>query len=86
MFRMTSPAIEEAVKRYQTNAVAIAILVHAFIFVTGIITLVVLKQPIWVFALTHGTIQALAILNVAVGHKLYRKYLIMKMQDRVKIG
>ena len=75
--------IEKAVKRYQTNAVTIAILVHALIFVTGIITLVVMRQPIWVFAITHGTIQALALLNAAFGHRLYRRYLIMKSQNRI---
>ncbi|HIQ29276.1 MAG TPA: hypothetical protein EYH45_01785 [Candidatus Caldiarchaeum subterraneum] len=82
---MSTRDIEEAVKRYQTNAVTIAILVHAFIFVTGIITLVVLKQPIWVFALTHGTIQATALANAAFGHRLYRKYLVMKLQNQIKI-
>lgn len=83
---MPSSEIEEAVKRYQTHAVAIAILVHAFIFVTGIITLVVLKQPVWVFALTHGSIQALAIFNAAFGHRLYRRYLLMKMGNRFRVG
>ena len=83
---ITTKDIEEAVKRYQTHAVTIAILVHAFIFVTGIITLVVLKQSIWVFAITHGTIQAAALLNAAFGHRLYRKYLLMKRQNRINMS
>jgi len=83
---MSSRPVDEAVRRYQTHAVAIAILVHAFIFVTGIITLVILQQPLHIFALTHGTIQAAAIVNAAVGPKLYRRYLIMRMRDSISLS
>ncbi|MDJ0269797.1 MAG: hypothetical protein NXY59_04490 [Aigarchaeota archaeon] len=83
---MTLSQIEDAVKRYQTNAVVLAILVHAFIFVTGIITLVILKQSLLVFALTHGTIQALAILNAAIGPRIYRRYLLMKLRNQLEVS
>jgi len=80
---MSRRQIEEAVKRYQTNAIVIAILTHVLIFFTGILTLVVLQQPLIVFALTHGSIQAAAIANAIVGPKLYRRYLTLRIRGRI---
>lgn len=78
--------LEEAVKRYQTTSVVIAILVHFFIFLTGIVVLVVLKQPLSVFVLTHATLQLAAIVNALFGHRLYRRYLIAKASRNIRIS
>ncbi|MEM0440653.1 MAG: hypothetical protein QW463_03510 [Candidatus Caldarchaeum sp.] len=78
--------IDEAVKRYQTTAVVIAILVHFFIFITAIMVMVVLKQPLPVFIATHVGLQLAAIINALFGHKLYRRYLLAKLGRKVVIN
>ncbi|GBC68720.1 hypothetical protein HRbin01_00404 [archaeon HR01] len=78
--------IEEKVKKYQTRAVVIAILVHFLIFVTAIVTIVILRQPLIMFILTHATIQAAAVANVIIGPGLYRKYLITSRSRRISIS
>lgn len=77
--------LDEAVKKYQTTAVVIAILVHFFIFVTAIVVMVVLKQPLPVFVATHVGLQLAAILNALFGHRLYRRYLTAKMNKSIVI-
>lgn len=81
-----SNPIDEAVKRYQTTAVVAAILVHFFIFVTAIVVMVVLKQPLPVFVATHVGLQAAAILNALFGHRLYRRYLAAKINRQIVIN
>ncbi|MEM0349175.1 MAG: hypothetical protein QXE96_03345 [Candidatus Caldarchaeum sp.] len=73
-------------KRYQTTAVVAAILVHFFIFITAIVVIVILKQPLPVFIATHVTLQILTILNALFGHRLYRKYLLAKKTNRVMVN
>ncbi|MCS7110437.1 MAG: TMEM165/GDT1 family protein [Candidatus Caldarchaeum sp.] len=78
--------IDEAVKRYQTTAVVAAILVHFFIFITAIVVMVVLKQPLPVFIATHVGLQLATILNALFGHRLYRRYLSAKMTKQIVIN
>jgi len=78
--------IDNAVKRYQTTAVVAAILVHFFIFVTAIIVLVVLKQPLHVFVMTHAVLQLATVLNALFGHRLYRKYLTAKTLKQITVA
>ncbi|MEM2237552.1 MAG: hypothetical protein QXR26_02955 [Candidatus Caldarchaeum sp.] len=78
-------AIDKAVERYQTTAVVAAILVHFFIFITAIVVIVVLKQPLSVFIMTHAGLQAATILNAIFGHKLYRRYLTAKLEKNILI-
>lgn len=81
----TNP-IESAVKKYQTTSVVAAILVHFFIFVTAIVVMVVLRQPLPVFIATHVTLQAATILNALFGHRLYRKYLKAKLGKKLVVN
>ncbi|MEM1946471.1 MAG: hypothetical protein QW614_00825 [Candidatus Caldarchaeum sp.] len=77
--------IDKAVEKYQTAAVVAAILVHFFIFVTAIVVLVVLRQPLSVFVMTHAGLQAAAILNAIFGHRVYRRYLTAKLEKNILI-
>ncbi|MEM1943421.1 MAG: hypothetical protein QXO30_08115 [Candidatus Caldarchaeum sp.] len=81
-----SSKLEDAVKRYQTTSVVLAILVHFFIFITAILVIVVLKQPLVVFIATHATLQTATILNALFGHKVYRKYLTARLARNVRIS
>ncbi|GBC72227.1 hypothetical protein HRbin03_00054 [archaeon HR03] len=73
-------------KKYQTTSVVAAILVHFFIFITAIVVIVILKQPLPVFIATHVTLQLLTIFNALFGHRLYRKYLLAKQTNRVIVN
>jgi hypothetical protein len=86
MVEHSLPQIENAVKRYQTTAVVAAILVHFFIFVTAIVVLVVLRQPLYVFVMTHAGLQVTAIINALFGHRLYRKYLMAKTLKKISVA
>ncbi len=81
-----SEEIERRVKRYQSRAIVLAILAHFLIILTGIVTLVVLRQPLLVFILTHATIQGAAIANAVIGPGIYRRYLLAKGVGRVEIA
>lgn len=81
-----SNPIDEAVRRYQTTSVVAAILVHFFIFITAIVVMVVLKQPLQVFVATHVGLQVAAVVNALFGHKLYRRYLTAKLGRKVVIN
>jgi hypothetical protein len=78
--------IEEKVKKYQTRAVGLAILVHFLIFVTAIVTIVILGQPLITFIIIHATIQGLAIANAIVGPGIYRRYLKASHNKRISIS
>jgi hypothetical protein len=81
-----SEEIEGRVKRYQSRAIGLAILVHFLIIFTGIVTLVVLRQPLLIFIITHATIQAAAIANAVIGPTIYRRYLLAKSMRRLDIA
>ncbi|MEM2095008.1 MAG: hypothetical protein QXX19_00410 [Candidatus Caldarchaeum sp.] len=81
-----SSKLEDAVKRYHTTAVVLAILVHFFIFITAILVIVVLKQPLVVFIATHATLQTAAVLNALFGHRIYRKYLTTRLARNIRIS
>ncbi len=78
-------ALDEAVKKYQTTAVVAAILVHFFIFVTAIVVIVLLKQPLSVFITVHAGLQAATVLNAVFGHKIYRRYLMARLSKNILI-
>ena len=81
-----SMEVEDRVKRYQSKAIGLAILVHFMIIFTGIITIVVLRQPLLVFIITHATIQGVAIVNAVIGPSIYRRYLLAKNMRRLDIA
>ena len=67
--------IEKKVNRYQLIAIIIAILVHTFAIITGIIVLVLGSFSVYYFLIIHGSIQILAFIHVYLGPKFYEKRL-----------
>ncbi|MEM3032287.1 MAG: hypothetical protein QXK39_05180 [Nitrososphaerota archaeon] len=80
-----SDEIENMVRKYQTLAVLLAVLIHFMIIFTGFVTLVILRQPLLVFIITHATVQGLAIANAILGPRIYRKYLMARQAKSLNI-
>ncbi|MFB3043370.1 MAG: hypothetical protein ACE1ZC_03735, partial [Nitrososphaerales archaeon] len=67
--------ITKRVKRYQEISIILAILVHFFVFVSGLGLLVLYSLPLTSFILFHVAAQGLAYVNVVFGPRLYKKML-----------
>ncbi len=67
--------IEKKIGRYRLIAIIIAILVHTFAIITGIIVLVLGSFPVYYFIAIHGSIQILAFIHIYLGPKIYEKRL-----------
>ena len=67
--------IDQKTRRYLWISVAIAIVIHAMIFVNAIIFLVAGVLTVYQFIAIHLSAQGIAFLNLAFGPGTYRKYL-----------
>jgi len=67
--------IDQKTRKYLWISVAIAIIIHAMIFVNAIIFLVAGAVTVYQFMVIHLSAQGIAFLNLALGPGAYRRYL-----------
>ncbi len=71
--------IDDKVTKYRNFSIIVAVFIHLFAFVTGIILLVVFSYPFLTMIVFHGTMQLLSYLHIYFGPKLYEKHLRRKI-------
>jgi hypothetical protein len=69
------PELGAKLSRYRRVSTIIFILVHALVFINGYVLLILLNQPLPIFLAVHGSLVALAGLNLVFGPDLYTRYL-----------
>ncbi len=67
--------INQKTRRYLLVSVAVAILIHAMIFVNAAIFLVAGAMTVYQFMAIHLSAQGIAFLNLALGPGAYRRHL-----------
>lgn len=73
--------IKKKVKRYRDISILIAIAVHILAMISGITLLVLFSLPFMSLLLFHGTVQALAYLNIYFGTRAYERHLRKKIRS-----
>jgi len=68
-------SMKAKVNRYRDFTLMLAVIIHIFAFISGIILLVVYSLPIATLLVFHGTLQILAYLHIYFGPKIYEKRL-----------
>lgn len=76
---LRSKQISSKVSQYRKFSVILAVLIHFFALVTGVILLVVFSYSLITMLIFHVTMQMLAYLNIYFGPKLYKKHLRKKI-------
>ena len=71
--------ISNKVEKYRNFSIIIAVFVHIFAFITGIILLVVFSYPFMTLIIFHGTMQLLSYIHIYFGPKIYEKRLRRKV-------
>ncbi len=67
--------IDQKTRRYLLISVAVAIIIHAMIFVNAVIFLVAGAVTVYQFMAIHLSAQGIAFLNLALGPGAYRGHL-----------
>ena len=71
--------ISNKVEKYRNFSIIVAVFVHIFAFITGIILLVVFSYPFMTLIIFHGTMQLLSYIHIYFGPKIYEKRLRRKV-------
>jgi membrane protein YdbS with pleckstrin-like domain len=71
--------ISNKVEKYRNFSIIVAVFVHLFAFITGIILLVVFSYPFITLIIFHGTMQILSYIHIYLGPKIYEKRLRRKV-------
>ena len=71
--------ISDKVTKYRNFSIIIAVFVHIFAFITGIILLVVFSYSFMTLIIFHGTMQLLSYIHIYFGPKIYEKRLRRKV-------
>ena len=71
--------ISDKVTKCRNFSIIIAVFVHIFAFITGIILLVVFSYPFMTLIIFHGTMQLLSYIHIYFGPKIYEKRLRRKV-------
>jgi len=71
--------ISDKVTKYRNFSIIIAVFVHIFAFITGIILLVVFSYSFMSLIIFHGTMQLLSYIHIYFGPKIYEKRLRRKV-------
>tara|TARA_B100001167_G_C16701745_1_gene272032 strand:+ start:354 stop:656 length:303 start_codon:yes stop_codon:yes gene_type:complete len=71
--------ISNKVEKYRNFSIIVAVFVHIFAFITGIILLVVFSYSFMTLIIFHGTMQLLSYIHIYFGPKIYEKRLRRKV-------
>jgi|TARA_B100001167_G_C16762941_1_gene302511 hypothetical protein len=71
--------IADKVAKYRNFSIILAVFIHIFAFITGIILLVVFSYPFMTMLIFHGTMQLLSYIHIYFGPKIYEKRLRRKI-------
>ena len=71
--------ISNKVEKYRNFSIIVAVFVHLFAFITGIILLVVFSYPFITLIIFHGTMQLLSYIHIYFCQKIYEKRLRRKV-------
>ena len=71
--------ISNKVEKYRNFSIIVAVFVHIFAFITGIILLVVFSYSFMTLIIFHGTMQLLSYIHIYFGPKSYEKRLSRKV-------